>query len=50
MKGDIGFSMEYGELLMSTENYVKLMFLRLRKEVIFLITIGVFMLMIKSMA
>ena len=34
---------------MSTENYVKLMFLRLRKEVIFLITLGVFMLMIKSM-
>ena len=49
-KGDIEVNVEYGESLMSTENCVKLMVLRLRKEVIFLITLGVFMLMIKSMA
>ena len=46
-KDDIEVSMEYGESFMSTENCVKLMFLRLCKEFMFLITLGVFMLIIK---
>ena len=50
-KGDIEVNVEYGESLMSTENCIKLMDLRICfNEVIFLITLWVFMLMIKSMA
>ena len=41
-KGNIEVSVEYGESYMYTENYVKLIFLRLRKYIIFLLTLGVF--------